>query len=70
MITDDNERGQAATSGRNTSLDERHKAALSVCRHGKSLEDRRELLLALGLLEPGFLWTSTGPHGPWKKVTE
>lgn len=69
-ITDDNQRGHAATSGRNTTETERHKAALYVCHRGQSLDDRRELLLALGLLPPDFSWTSTGPHGPRKKVTE
>jgi len=69
-ITDDNQRGHAATSGRNTTETERRKAALSVCHNGTSVADRRQLLLALGLLPPDFSWTSTGPHGPRKKVTE
>jgi len=69
-ISDDNQRGHAATSGRNTTDLERRQAALYVAQHGTSVEDRRELLLALGLLEPGFRWTSAGPHGPRKKVTD
>lgn len=34
-ITDDNQRGHAATSGRNTTETERHKAALYVCHRAK-----------------------------------
>lgn len=70
MITDDNERGQAATSGRNTTDLERRRASSYVCRSARDRNDAVELLLALGLLPANFKWTSTGPHGPRKKVTE
>lgn len=69
-ITDDNQRGHAATAGNKTSTDERRKAALYVCSRARDTADASELLHALGLVDPGFRWTSTGPHGPRKKVTE
>lgn len=69
-ITDDNQRGHAATSGRNTTETERRKAALYVCHRARDRDDAAELLLALGLLPAKFAWTSTSPHGPRKKVTE
>jgi hypothetical protein len=68
-ITDDNERGRASTRQRSNTDDQRRKATLYVCTRGTSIEDRRELLLALGLLEPDFKWTTGNPHGPRKKVT-
>lgn len=69
-ITDDNQRASAATAGNKTTDLERHRAALYVCHRASDVEDRRELLLALGLLEPGFRWRTGNPHGPRRKVTE
>ncbi len=69
-FTEDSERGSAATAGNKTSLDERHRAALYVCSRAADKADATDLLHALGLLDPGFRWTSSGPHAPRKKVTE
>jgi hypothetical protein len=69
-LDDEHERGRASTRQRSSTDPERRRASLYVAQHGTSVEDRRELLLALGLLEPGFRWTAAGPHGPRKKVTD
>jgi hypothetical protein len=69
-ITDDNARGRAATAGNKTTDDERRKAALYVCHRARDRSDATELLLALGLLEPDFKWTTATPHGPRRKVTD
>jgi hypothetical protein len=69
VITDDNERANAATSGRNSTASEAYRAALYICSRAKSPEDAALLMRALGLLESGVEWKSTGPHGPRRKVT-
>lgn len=69
-VDDEHERARASTRQRNSTAPERHKAALYVCHRAHGVDDARELLLALGLLPAGFKWTSAGPHGPRKKVTE
>ena len=69
-ITDDNSRGLAATSGRNTTDLQRRKAALYVCGRARDRDDALHLLEALGLVDAGFHWVTTNPHGPRKKVTE
>lgn len=69
-ISDDTERGRASTRQRSSSDENRRKAALYVAHRARDADDARELLLALGLLEPGFRWTTGNPHGPRKKVTE
>lgn len=60
----------AATDQRSSSDENRRKAALYVAHRARDADDARELLLALGLLEPGFRWTTGNPHGPRRKVTE
>ena len=70
MITDDNERGHATTSGRDTTVDERRKAALYVCGRARNRDDATQLLQALGLVDAGFHCVTKTPHGPRKKVTE
>jgi hypothetical protein len=69
-IDNEHERARASTRQRNSTDTERHKAALYVCHRANSVDDAKELLLALGLLPAGFKWKSAGPHGPRKKVTE
>lgn len=38
---------------------ERRKAALYVCGRAENADDATELLLALGLLNPGFKWSQS-----------
>lgn len=70
MITDDNERGRASTRQRSSTDDQRRKAALYVCHRACDVDDARDLLEALGLVDPGFRWRTDRPHGPRKKVTD
>lgn len=69
-ITDDTERGRATTQHRSSTGEDRRKAALAVAQHGTDIEDRRELLQALGLVDQDFKWVGDRYHGPRKKVTE
>lgn len=42
--------------------DERHRARLFVASHSHDMEDCRELLAMLGLIDPGFKWVTNTTH--------
>lgn len=55
-ISDDNQRGHAATTGRVTTAAEEFAAAKYVARRAESDEDAAELLQMLGLVDPPWEW--------------
>lgn len=69
-ISNEHDRGHAAANGRGATDEERRKATLYVASHARNVDDCRDLLEALGLVDQGFRWVTRGPHGPRKKVTE
>jgi hypothetical protein len=56
VITDDNERGHAVTTGRVSTAAEEFAAAKYVTRRAVSDEDAAELLQMLGLVDPPWEW--------------
>lgn len=63
MITDDNERGHAVTTGRVSTAAEEFAAAKYVTGRALDDEDATELLQMLGLVDPPWEWVgSTYPR--------
>ena len=64
------DRRDAATAARTNPPEEQHRAALYVCSRATDVEDARELLQALGLVESGVQWQASIHTRHRKRVTD